>query len=152
MCEARRPAPGCRVAVGRLRPPPGVQVTVTGVANPEVSLSYTVQEPLRGGNLLVEAAEALGVPPGPAYSALKAGESVENSSGAVVHAHQVRPAASTALCIGFMHVWADGGMRGAASARHELCGLCSSGVSIVCAIAWAPTRHTRSIRIEWRDG
>ena len=128
VCGRRRsPHPAVVLPWAPLRPPPGVQVTVTGVANPEVSLSYTVQEPLRGGNLLVEAAEALGVPPGPAYSALKAGESVENSSGAVVHAHQVRPAAATALRIGFMRVRARRGC-----AQRELRGMCGSGVSLVC--------------------
>lgn len=70
---------------------PDVQVTVTGVEKPEVSLSYTVQEPLRGGNLIVEAAEALGVAKGPAYSALKNGEAVKNAAGAVVLPEQVQP-------------------------------------------------------------
>eukprot|EP00892_Ulva_mutabilis_P001210 jgi/Ulvmu1/1108/UM106_0025.1 len=64
-------------------------VTVTGVAEPQAALSYTAQEPLRGGSLLVEAAEALGVPPGGAYAALKAGEAVKNSAGALVQPSQV---------------------------------------------------------------
>lgn len=123
---------------------------MTGVAKPHATLSYTTQEALRGGSLLVEAAEALGVPPGRAYAALKAGEAVENTSGALVHPDQVRPPTQDTwrgtACMG-LEPFSDGA---GCSRRHTAegtGGTCSCHIlpmllQCICLAFMARYRHT----------
>jgi ribonuclease Z len=53
------------------------------------SVGYALCEPMRPGQFDVEAATALGVPPGPLFGKLQHGEAVTLDSGATVHPEQV---------------------------------------------------------------